>query len=78
MVDGQGHTDLVERDTVEQILNVIDGVDGHAQPANLSLGQFVVRIVAGQRRVVEVGAYAGLPVLQQKTVPLVGLRSRKC
>ena len=72
MVDGQRDAGLIQGYAVEQLAHVGGGVDGHAQPTHLALGQFVVRVVSGQRGMVKVGAQPGLPMGQQKPIPLVG------
>ena len=44
----------------------------HAEAPHLALGQFVVRVVPGQRGMVKIRAQPGLPMGQQKPIPLVG------
>ena len=72
VIDGEGYTDLFQRYLVEKVTHVAYGVDSDAQPPDFALGQFVVGVVAGQGRMVEVGADAGLAVLQKEPVTLVG------
>ena len=72
MVDGEGHAGLFQGDAVEELAHVGGGVDGDAQAAHLTLGQFMVGVVSRESGVVEVGAEAGLAVGQQESVALVG------
>ena len=65
--------DLVERDLVEQELEVGKGVDRDADPADLLLDVGVVGVVATLRRQVERYRQAGAALREQVAVALVGL-----
>ena len=67
-----GHA--VERDAVEQLLHVVEAVDGHADAADLALRERVVGVVAHLRRQVERDAEAGHALRQQVAVAAVRLR----
>ena len=72
MVDREGDTGPVQRHSIEELVHVLDGVDGHADASDLPFGQLVVRVVAGQGGVVEVRAQAGLAVGEKEAEPFVG------
>jgi hypothetical protein len=75
-VDRHARRDLVEGDVLEEVLDVGERVDGHADAADLALGVRVVRVVARQRGVVEVGGEAGLAGVEEVLVAIVGLLCR--
>ena len=72
-VDGHGGGDLVERDVLEEGLHVVHGGDGDADLADFAVGDGVVGVVADLRGEVEGDGEAGLTVLQQIAIALVGL-----
>ena len=63
---------LVQGDAIVELVDVLYGVDGDAEAADLALGELEVGVVPGERGVVEVGAEAGLAVRKEEAVPLVG------
>ena len=65
--------DLAEGDAGEQRLHVVERVDRDALAADLAERARVVGVVAHQRRHVERGRQAGLPVVEQVAEALVGL-----
>ena len=66
-----GH--LAHRDAAEERLHVVERVHRHALAADLAERARVVGVVAHQRRHVERGREAGLPVVEQVAEALVGL-----
>jgi hypothetical protein len=44
-VDRHRRRDAVERNVLEQALQIFDGIDGNTDPSNFSLGHRVVRVV---------------------------------
>ena len=75
-VDRHRGRDLAERDPGEERLHVRERVDRHALAADLAERALVVRVVAHQRRHVEGGREARLPVLEQVAEALVRLLGR--
>ena len=75
-VDGHRHRDLAEVDAVEQLAHVVERIDGDAEPADLAERARVVAVEAHERRQVERGAEAGLPLVEQELEALVGLPRR--
>ena len=69
-----GH--LVERDSVEQGLHVVDRVEGDALHAHLAQRARVVGVEAHQRRHVERRRESGLAVVEEVAEALVGLLDR--
>ena len=57
----------LQRDPVEQRVGVDDGVDRHADLADLAREHGVVGVVAEERRQVEIGREAGLAVRRAGT-----------
>ena len=72
-VDGHGRGDLAERDPGKQLFHIREGIDGHADPADLPLGQGVVRVVPHLGREVEGDAQAADALVQQVVIAPVGL-----
>ena len=72
-VDRHRGGDAAERDPLEEPLHVGEGVDGDALATDLAERQPVVGVVAHQRRHVERGREAGLPVREQVAEALVRL-----
>ena len=62
-----------ERDPGEQLVHVRQGIDGHADPADLALGQGMVGVVAHLGREVEGDAQAADSLAQEVVVAPVGL-----
>ena len=52
-VDGHGNCSLLQIDSVEENLHILERIDGHAALADLALTGRMIRIVAHQRRQVE-------------------------
>ena len=75
-VDRHRGRDLAERDAVEERLHVVERVDRHALAPDLAERARVVGVEAHQRRHVERGREAGLPVLEQVVEALVRLLGR--
>mmetsp|Transcript_26611 Transcript_26611/g.94952 ORF Transcript_26611/g.94952 Transcript_26611/m.94952 type:complete len:774 (+) Transcript_26611:108-2429(+) len=76
-VDGHAHGHGREVDAVEQNLNVLDAVDGHAGEADVALSACVVRVVPAVRREIEGDGEALLArgdVCAVKRVALLGRR----
>ena len=71
-VDGHAGGDLVQRDVVEQGLHIFDRGDGHAHFANLAASDGIVGVVADLGGQVEGHREAGLALLEQEAVALVG------
>ena len=70
-------TEIVsEVDAVEEREHVVERVHRDAEPADFAQRARVVAIEAHQRRQVERGGEAGLPLLQQELEPLVRLSGR--
>ena len=63
-------------DAVEEREHVVERVDRDAEPADFAQRARVVAVEAHERRQVERGAEAGLPLLQQELEALVGLPGR--
>ncbi len=72
-VDRHRRRDLAERDAVEQAAHVLDGVDRHADLADLPVGERLVRVDPHLRREVERHRQPGLTGLEEVAEPLVGL-----
>ena len=64
-VDGHRGGDLLQVDAVEQAHHVVDGVDRHADLANLAHGERVVGVEPDLRRQIEGNAQAGGSLAQQ-------------
>ena len=75
-VDRHGGRDLTERDPLEQRLHVGERVDRHALAPDLAERARMIRVVAHQRRHVERGREAGLPMLEQVAEARVRLLRR--
>ena len=65
-----------EVDAVEELPHVVERVDGDAEPADFAERARIVAVEAHQRRQVEGGAQAGLPLVEQELEALVGLPRR--
>ena len=76
-VDRHRGVGLVERDLVEQRPHVPDVRHGHADLADLALGELGVGVVPGLRGQVERDRQAGLPLLQVPPVELVRRARRR-
>ncbi len=72
-VDGHGCGDLVKGDVLEEGLHVVDGGDGDADLADFAVGDGVVGIVADLRGEVEGDGEAGLTVLEEIAIALIGI-----
>jgi len=75
-VDRHGRGDLVERDAAEQVFHVGERRDRDAALPHLTFGARMIGVVAHQRREVEGDRQAGLAVLEQELVPLIGVFRR--
>ena len=75
-VDRHRGGDAAERDPVEELLHVVEAVDGDALAADLAEAAGVVGVVAHQGRHVEGGREPGLAVVEQVVEALVGLLDR--
>ena len=75
-VDRHRGGDAAQRDPVEELLHVVEAVDGDALAADLAEAARVVGVVAHQGRHVEGGREAGLAVVEQVVEALVGLLDR--
>ena len=75
-VDRHRRRDLAERNPREERLHVLQRVDRHPLATDLAQRPGVVRVIAHQRRHVERGRKAGLPVPEQVAEALVRLRRR--
>ncbi len=75
-VDGHGGGDPIEGDPVEEDLHVLEGVDGDAAHPHLAEAPGRIAVVAHERREIEGGGQARLPLLQEVAESLVGLRRR--
>ena len=65
-----------EVDAVEQLVHVVERIDGDAEPADLAERARIVAVEAHERRQVERGAEAGLALVEQELEALVGLPRR--
>ena len=65
-----------QRDAVEELRHVLDGVDGHPDPARLAGGQRVVRVVPDLRGEIEGDAQPAHALVQQIPVAPVGFGGR--
>ena len=72
-VDRHRGGDLAERDAVEELLHVVEGVDRDPLAPDLAEAAGVVGVVAHQGRHVEGGREPGLAVVEQVVEALVGL-----
>ena len=75
-VDGHRGGDAIERDAVKQGGHVLDGIDGHADFADLALCHRVIGVVAHLGRQIEGDAQAVDPLSQQVTEALIRLGGR--
>ena len=64
-VDGHRHRDPLEVDAVEQMHDIGERVDRHTLAAHFAFGERVIAVVPHQRRHVEIGGKAGLPLVDQ-------------
>src|SRR6185369_9369915 len=72
-IDGHGGGDLIQRDAAEEDLHVGQGIDGHADLADLTLTHAVVGVVSYLGGKVESHGKSGLPRLKEIFVAFVGL-----
>ena len=70
-------TDTVGQvDAVEKLADVVERIDGDAEPADLARATGIVAVQAHERRQIEGGAQAGLALVEQKAEAFVGLPRR--
>ena len=72
-VDGHGGGDAVEGDLLEQRAHVVDRIDGDTDLSDLAHGHGVVGVVADLGGQVEGDGEAGLALVEEVAVALVGL-----
>ena len=75
-VDRHRDADLLEVDLGKQLPHVVDGVDGHSQPAHFPPRLRAVAVEPHQGRQVEGSAQPGLALFEQEAKSLVGLAGR--
>src|SRR5881397_2011572 len=75
-VDSHGCRHAIERDAVEQPLEILDAVDRDTRSPDFSFRPGMIGVVSHLRRQIERDRETGLPHLQQMMEPLVGLLGR--
>ncbi len=75
-VDRHGHGHLRQVDAREKIAHVVERGHGDAESAHLAQRARIVAVESHERRQIEGGAKAGLPLVEQELEALVGLPRR--